>query len=1026
MEVAAASFEYNRDNFMEDREMRMKKEFMERKMRCVQGGLWREDVRDFVDLTERKMKYYLLVNVLLLGFNVNLWCEGRLPENTPHWLVLGNQVSIGGSFVFLLMTVWLANHAAVAAQSYGTRLLTQLVRLPLPTWDELEACRTAGSEFEKLEATQMLRIPFLMGPQERLGCPVPCEVDESNDRPLSSGGRPRARTVASSADSLEEAGIEEGGAPDSAVPVDPWGLERPADDLCELGCRYSAEVAGLRHVKLMRQAAVYWQTYDAFARVSMSIGTNQLLLAMSYFIIGYVRVQVNAPVVAFAAMATLVCMSEVIAHIDLTLRVKEQRVIQVLLILGPAVSCAAAFDWEEEQDGLANNFDEGLACIAFFSHGLVLALMTLFLRVVEQENGAMLPLAFQGVLYLDPFGWIRQSDELPPRSAKGTILDADQDLDPIEEEELGPTEEELEAQRAKVHDHAIQWHREELKRNKSKGVEDTLSFYAMDYVGPCAREKDRAEEQELEASHIGEHMDKRRVSKPSAAAVRYDDGGIGVPMRPDDMLPPGAGVDLRLHPGAPRAWENVSAVTPPGKEFFEPITFMPAEGRRRHKVDEFLEDEDAATQNNMKQMASHTDEGLYPIETGHDHESPGLAPWKIFRTAAIMLCLVWLFAGVYSLLDTVDAWTPPADLEGWEPGSKSPNHRKGVVAEAYTPRILNLLVQRLTTGARRAPRTPERIAVSWPRSGLTPNSLSCDASGSVFIATDGLSAFQGAIFGGRDALLDLGDGGRPHPHNAARLRRLETEVIPVMEAGFRDAPSCGVLQGESMQDSAIVCNEQNHTVASQCEALVLNRHGRRIAACPLSNIAAIGNVSNAPLSLASSQISAKWLRAADLSEEAGKRHAEKGSWILIDPECRGSGSQALLQGCLSLGTSLGRVAQMQLQHSGSGKELAPAELLTGEKESQRPGVVRSLGSRYLGVLHPHGRSIAILDATNKGLHSGRLLLPRRLVVSSFCAGGGYVYLLGKGKEPDIWRIPLPDSLQSSTDAFQAPVTKTMI
>ncbi|CAK0904111.1 unnamed protein product [Prorocentrum cordatum] len=130
----------------------MKKEFFERKMRVKQAELWREDVRDFISLTERKMSIYLLVNVLLLGFNLNLWCEGRLPEGTPDWLMLGNQVAIGSSFTFLLLTVWLAMHASVAAQSYQTRILTQLVRLPLPCWSELEACRTHASEFEKARA----------------------------------------------------------------------------------------------------------------------------------------------------------------------------------------------------------------------------------------------------------------------------------------------------------------------------------------------------------------------------------------------------------------------------------------------------------------------------------------------------------------------------------------------------------------------------------------------------------------------------------------------------------------------------------------------------------------------------------------------------------------------------------------------------------------------------------------------------------------------------------------------------------
>merc|ERR1719159_1460244 len=149
----------------------MQKEFAERGFRVKQAELWREDVRDFISLTERKMSIYLLVNVLLLGFNLNLWCEGRLREGTPEWLVMGNQLAIGGSFTFLLITVWLAMHASVAAQSYQARILTQLVRLPIPTWDELEACRTYASEFESLEPKQMFRVPFITKQEELIGKP---------------------------------------------------------------------------------------------------------------------------------------------------------------------------------------------------------------------------------------------------------------------------------------------------------------------------------------------------------------------------------------------------------------------------------------------------------------------------------------------------------------------------------------------------------------------------------------------------------------------------------------------------------------------------------------------------------------------------------------------------------------------------------------------------------------------------------------------------------------------------------------
>ena len=60
-------------------------------------------------------------------------------------------------------------------------------------------------------------------------------------------------------------------------------------------CLSAAGVQKLRHVKLARQAMVFWQSYDAFARICMSIGVNQLLNAASYFILAYYMSEVKVP-----------------------------------------------------------------------------------------------------------------------------------------------------------------------------------------------------------------------------------------------------------------------------------------------------------------------------------------------------------------------------------------------------------------------------------------------------------------------------------------------------------------------------------------------------------------------------------------------------------------------------------------------------------------------------------------------------------------------------------------------------------
>lgn len=46
-----------------------------------------------------------------------------------HWAQwLGNV----GAFLYFLLSIWLAMHASIAAHSFGVRLLTQFVRLPVP------------------------------------------------------------------------------------------------------------------------------------------------------------------------------------------------------------------------------------------------------------------------------------------------------------------------------------------------------------------------------------------------------------------------------------------------------------------------------------------------------------------------------------------------------------------------------------------------------------------------------------------------------------------------------------------------------------------------------------------------------------------------------------------------------------------------------------------------------------------------------------------------------------------------------
>ncbi|CAE7650821.1 PDPK1 [Symbiodinium pilosum] len=379
--AAKEAFKYNRENFLWDRTLRRRKEFQIQSFRVDQAELWRKDVRDLISLTEYKMHVYLLVNVLLLGITVALWCQGKLPHTTPVWLMTGSALAMAGSFSFILLSIWMAMHAAISAQSFETRLLTQMVRLPIPTWQEIEACRTYASEFERLEAKQMFRIPFAMGAQESL-------AEETEEAEQDAG--PRVDTPASSR--LGEVNRH----------VDPWGLEGSGSDIPELGCKMGHSVQKLRHVKLARQAMVFWQSYDAFARICMSIGVNQLLNAASYFILAYYMSEVKVPSSATYGVVVLTTMAETLNRLDMSLTWWQLRLMQLFLYLGPAIATLAG--WAYVEDG-HDRQAEGLVVCAFLAHALYLTTMNTLCRMHMEHNGARLPAAFRSVLYLDVFGW---------------------------------------------------------------------------------------------------------------------------------------------------------------------------------------------------------------------------------------------------------------------------------------------------------------------------------------------------------------------------------------------------------------------------------------------------------------------------------------------------------------------------------------------------------------------------------------------------------------------------------------------
>eukprot|EP00440_Ansanella_granifera_P032523 gb/GFBE01035287.1/.p1 GENE.gb/GFBE01035287.1/~~gb/GFBE01035287.1/.p1 ORF type:complete len:1123 (+),score=215.77 gb/GFBE01035287.1/:1-3369(+) len=397
---AHAIWDYNRENFLYDRRMRQETELKILEWRAEQSELWRDDIRELIGLTEKKMDSYLVVSTLQLGMCLGLFTEGRLEPGTPPWLIHFYALTLAAAFMYLLMSVWLSVHASIVAQCSSVRLLTQFVRLPIPRWEDLQNMRTFASSYEHVETKHMMRIPFTRNPKDK--------KDEEDPRPLmdvSGGASSSSRSVPRSTQSKRE--------------IDPWTLENHGEDrnLYELE---HIPAAQRRHVCLARRAGKQYQCFDAFSRVSMAFGTNQLLHAICYYALGYVAVQDGAPWPAFCVIGLMCAMGVALVQLDITMSDKERLLANLLIVTGPLCTAVATFAWSTHGDDAEPLIMILLPC-AYAAHGLWLFFALISLGLEVQPNGAILPQKFRAVLYMDVFGMLQSKTKRAQGAEEATF-----------------------------------------------------------------------------------------------------------------------------------------------------------------------------------------------------------------------------------------------------------------------------------------------------------------------------------------------------------------------------------------------------------------------------------------------------------------------------------------------------------------------------------------------------------------------------------------------------------------------------
>jgi len=265
--------------------------------------LKREDVRDLVELIVSRMDMYHLVGALLLEFCIAFYGEFKLLEEEymeePCFILeiflLSNICAIG----YLLFAVWLSLHASVAAHAIGVEFLLDSSRLTIPSPENLKSMRQSTSLFRNIY--HMFTDAAQPGGAQRVG------------------QRYRAGSVSASAATLP-------GLPEESAALD---IIRPHTETSHIQGQGLALKAGpgklplaldnaldtMEHRHNFAQSHRCWLRFDAYSRVCMALGINQMLQALSYFIVG--PVQRKRPSAALISLCAVQAIALLLLKLDL-------------------------------------------------------------------------------------------------------------------------------------------------------------------------------------------------------------------------------------------------------------------------------------------------------------------------------------------------------------------------------------------------------------------------------------------------------------------------------------------------------------------------------------------------------------------------------------------------------------------------------------------------------------------------------------------------------------------------------------
>mmetsp|Transcript_23774 Transcript_23774/g.67660 ORF Transcript_23774/g.67660 Transcript_23774/m.67660 type:complete len:818 (+) Transcript_23774:111-2564(+) len=298
--VGMGLFSYNRGNYMFDQKAHWARFNGGLNMAIAQMSQYKADIEQMTELTVARQDCYHGIAAMGLTILTAIYCPGRVGLHTPPppgWLMGLAFVNIAGCYLFLGLTLWLAMHASMRADTASTHMLTRFVRLPIPNQGMMDKARKFLSSFEEQPLKEVFRVPFTRhskaGPGKEGGFNEGMAVDDAaQKRSRHSYDVPawyKKEKAVDNVDTVETIG--------SMLPLDARGTAP-------------------EHFEAYREIQNEWFPYDVYARLCIFLAFMHLTHCWAYLQIGHQLQENRALFACGLVMLSMFVLQQVILTLD--------------------------------------------------------------------------------------------------------------------------------------------------------------------------------------------------------------------------------------------------------------------------------------------------------------------------------------------------------------------------------------------------------------------------------------------------------------------------------------------------------------------------------------------------------------------------------------------------------------------------------------------------------------------------------------------------------------------------------------